>query len=406
MDVMLKDDFVVFERYKKASTNAFGSKKNPKAIVSDADKEKYTRIHDCLKAIVEKAMYQMPNPESLKLKAMNYSSQYGSRGHRPVDMWMSICGVDSDDFARMPQIYIIASERGIEIGFAVSISENDYYDIEIKQRNRMIVPRIVSKLPTADSDLIEAIRVKLDSQSEKYGNSIWHFNRKARLIKGDAGFDEYDSLQSMISKLKTSADITGGGSIAKFITVDEINYGDVEKDFFNAAKIFYPMLMACQPSSLDKKSFETEAFVQKEAETITFDVDNIEDARKKALKMIAVRRGQKTFRDKLLKAYEFKCAVSGCSIIEVLEAAHILPYRGDHTNHVTNGILLRADIHTLFDLGLIKVNPNNYTIAIDPVLENSIYKEFKGRKLSLPSSASFHPNKVCLNSRWLDAELS
>ncbi|RZM24778.1 MAG: HNH endonuclease, partial [Pedobacter sp.] len=70
---------------------------------------------------------------------------------------------------------------------------------------------------------------------------------------------------------------------------------------------------------------------------------------------ITARRGQKSFRDKLLKAYEYKCAVTGCDVIATLEACHIMPYNGDYTNHIQNGILLRSDIHVLFDLGLLTI---------------------------------------------------
>ena len=53
--------------------------------------------------------------------------------------------------------------------------------------------------------------------------------------------------------------------------------------------------------------------------------------------------------------YEGKCAVTGCDVPDVLQAAHIFPYMGPETNHPSNG-LLRADIHTLFDLGLIELS--------------------------------------------------
>src|ERR1700722_13744752 len=42
----------------------------------------------------------------------------------------------------------------------------------------------------------------------------------------------------------------------------------------------------------------------------------------------------------------------------VLEAAHITPYMGASTNSLLNGLLLRADIHTLFNLGLISIDPD------------------------------------------------
>ena len=50
------------------------------------------------------------------------------------------------------------------------------------------------------------------------------------------------------------------------------------------------------------------------------------------------------FRDKLLPTYGKRCAFTGCDVVNVFEAARIIPYLGQDTNHVTNGLLLRADL--------------------------------------------------------------
>jgi predicted restriction endonuclease len=63
----------------------------------------------------------------------------------------------------------------------------------------------------------------------------------------------------------------------------------------------------------------------------------------------------------------------------VLEAAHIFPYRGPQTNHVTNGLLLRADLHVLFDLGLLRIDADSLTVELDPILNGTSYAELSGR---------------------------
>jgi hypothetical protein len=64
------------------------------------------------------------------------------------------------------------------------------------------------------------------------------------------------------------------------------------------------------------------------------------------LRAIKTRRGQDKFRKSLLTAFNDTCCVTGSTVISVLEAAHIISH-SDETNYkVTNGILLRADIHT------------------------------------------------------------
>jgi len=90
-----------------------------------------------------------------------------------------------------------------------------------------------------------------------------------------------------------------------------------------------------------------------------FDTDNEADARDRVEKSIAVRRGQPRFREDLLAAYEGKCAITGCDAVAALEAAHITPYKGDHSHHVTNGLLLRADLHTLVRPGALDDRPGH-----------------------------------------------
>jgi len=126
------------------------------------------------------------------------------------------------------------------------------------------------------------------------------------------------------------------------------------------------------------------------------------DDRKKIAIQINARRGQRKFRAILLKAYNGKCAVTECNMTEILEAAHIFPYKGDHTNHIQNGILLRSDIHTLFDLGQISVNADNYKIKISKQLsEHEFYKDLDGKILQLPQLTKEHPDRKLLKYHYL-----
>jgi len=137
-----------------------------------------------------------------------------------------------------------------------------------------------------------------------------------------------------------------------------------------------------------------------------FDPSNIEDARRKTLAAIVRRQGQPAFRQALLAAYEGRCAVTGCAVPEALDAAHIVPYRGPETNNVTNGLLLRVDLHTLFDLGLIAVNEQKYTVLIGASLRNSDYARWTGKKLFLPKLATKHPSTYALRQHREKAGLA
>jgi len=65
------------------------------------------------------------------------------------------------------------------------------------------------------------------------------------------------------------------------------------------------------------------------------------------------RQGQPAFRQNLMLAFGNRCAVSGCATRDVLQAAHVTGVRAGGHHGVDNGILLRADLHNLFDRGLM-----------------------------------------------------
>ena len=131
-----------------------------------------------------------------------------------------------------------------------------------------------------------------------------------------------------------------------------------------------------------------------------FDPIDDNDGRKKVLREVAIRQGQAKFRESLIEAYEAKCAISGCAIVPALQAAHIAPYNGIRTNHVTNGLLLRADIHTLFDLGLLRIDPDTHLISVAADLEATDYHAYHGASVTLPSVASRRPNREALKKKF------
>jgi len=133
-----------------------------------------------------------------------------------------------------------------------------------------------------------------------------------------------------------------------------------------------------------------------------FDVANLEDARRRQMASIVQRQGQSEFRRRLLTAYGRRCAISGCDAEQAIEAAHILPYQGAQTNHITNGLPLRADIHTLFDLHLLSIQPDTYEVVVAEELLETCYQEFVGQKLILPKDISALPSRDALRKHYKD----
>jgi hypothetical protein len=131
-----------------------------------------------------------------------------------------------------------------------------------------------------------------------------------------------------------------------------------------------------------------------------FEPDQLVDERKHQLRAMVIRQGQSRFRRILVAAYAGRCAITGCDVEWALDACHILPHLGRKSNHVQNGLLLRADIHNLFDLNLIGIEPGSHRIHIAPLLQATSYTGLAGTKLRLPLDASACPNEDSLRRRW------
>jgi putative restriction endonuclease len=106
-------------------------------------------------------------------------------------------------------------------------------------------------------------------------------------------------------------------------------------------------------------------------------------------------------------AYGRKCAVTGERTLPALDAAHIKPFHtsGDHT--IDNGILLRRDLHALFDRGYITVTRDlkvEVSSRIRQEFENGRdYYQFHGWEVRVPSNPADRPSPSYLE--WHSANL-
>jgi putative restriction endonuclease len=117
-----------------------------------------------------------------------------------------------------------------------------------------------------------------------------------------------------------------------------------------------------------------------------------------------VRQGQGTFRVEVTDAYHRQCAVSREHSLPVLEAAHIIEWSDTHTNDVTNGILLRADIHKLFDAGYVTIDPDGYRFVVSKRLKEDYdngkeYYQLHGSRILLPEDPNAWPGRDVLAER-------
>ena len=113
---------------------------------------------------------------------------------------------------------------------------------------------------------------------------------------------------------------------------------------------------------------------------------------------IKPRLGQGTFRVAVTEAYRRSCAVTGEHSLPALEAAHIKPYGDSGPHAVSNGLLLRSDLHRLFDRGYITVT-TDFRIEVSPRLKEEYkngrsYYPFHGHLLDhLPPVPADHPSR-------------
>jgi len=116
--------------------------------------------------------------------------------------------------------------------------------------------------------------------------------------------------------------------------------------------------------------------------------------------MIFPRLGQGAFRVIITDAYERQCAFTSSHVLHVLEAAHIRPYAQGGAHQPENGILLRQDIHTLFDKGYITVTPA-YRIEVSRRIREEFdngneYYGLNGRAIHLPAPQQVRPSQELL----------
>jgi putative restriction endonuclease len=112
-------------------------------------------------------------------------------------------------------------------------------------------------------------------------------------------------------------------------------------------------------------------------------------------RLVPYRIGQKSFQTVILDRYRHRCAVTGDKIRPVLQAAHIRPVANGGENRIDNGLLLRSDVHTLFDRGYLGVDPK-YQLVVSPRLR----REFENGEEFYDRARSREP--IALPQRRVD----
>lgn len=120
-------------------------------------------------------------------------------------------------------------------------------------------------------------------------------------------------------------------------------------------------------------------------------------------RLISPRLGQGTFRLAVTQAYG-RCAVTGEHSLPALDAAHIVPFAENGPHTIDNGLLLRADIHRLYDRHYVSVTPDFEFVVSDRLRDEfqngRQYYAHREQKIILPGDPQFAPNREYLAEHY------
>lgn len=123
--------------------------------------------------------------------------------------------------------------------------------------------------------------------------------------------------------------------------------------------------------------------------------------------LVKQRLGQGTFRVRVIDLYDRRCAVTSERALPVLDSAHIMPVSLGGTHRLDNGLLLRSDVHKLFDEGYVTVTPD-FEFKVSATLKEKFddgetYRPFQTKRIWLPDDERLRPNRELLE--WHNAEV-
>ncbi|EHH67463.1 HNH endonuclease [Gluconobacter morbifer] len=370
-------------------------------ILTQEQRDAYVRINQTLRNICENVAQNFIDHLQPVVQP-SFRPETGIRNNRPRDLWCSLVNSDSVDLVGMPQIFMIVSGRGVEIGLAPAIHRSDFSNQDVKNLLRKVTPLLFDLFPASNSQIIFDLSVRLNQEGG------WKFKKKARMENQNSDFQ---SISELISYLHSEAGQKyGATSISRYYNLDEIDDIDLSfyTEFENAARLFAPLMsyirarQAPVANVLHEWQARERILRQQEKLLERQNRDNNDqnaiEGRRKVFASITQRQGQAKFRSQLIAAYKNRCAFTGSNTLEILEAAHINPYNGPETNCTTNGILLRSDIHTLFDLGLLSID-DNFRILVSPEITENTYRDLHGQQISLPDDPALHPDMNALRSQ-------
>lgn len=203
------------------------------ADLSSEERAAYERVYAALGRLGRLVQEQLGGAEYEVRLTSGFHLKSGVRGAIPKDLWFGVYRrLNATEFLGNPQLFAIASGRGVELGFYTSTHPSDFSNSELKARLRAAAPAIYRQLPDPGS----AAAVEL----ERLLGNQWDFRRKSRL---EPGRREFGELSAWLRHFKSSAGAQeGGGAITRWFSGESLDATDLSAVVRDMARNFQPLM--------------------------------------------------------------------------------------------------------------------------------------------------------------------
>ena len=150
--------------------------KSKYADLTDSERDAYIRITKALKFYGNAVVAHLGSDDYTVLFTSGFHLRSGVRGYVPKDLWFGVNAKENaSKWVGCPQIFMIVSERGIELGFGPATHPSGFSNSNLKSQMRTVAPQIFSLLPAPNDELALNIAQKLSDDGK------WHFRSQTRL---------------------------------------------------------------------------------------------------------------------------------------------------------------------------------------------------------------------------------
>lgn len=281
--------------------------------------------------------------------------------------------------------------------FTIAVTDRDWY--EYQKRNGFInrinfwTPKVWKVAITPGTNVV----FKLKKTNNMFGDEIGGYGRfvEYKTQSLDQSWKEFGRRNGCDTKEEYVAKLTKGKgnafTVCGCMVLDDVVFFDEFKRLSDYGLSFALNIVTYKNEYSTFPDFGQQKVVSSQS---SFSLV-IPTKKGKKMQSITERVGQGQFHSDVSTAYNHRCCITGESTPELLQAAHIQDYINKESNHIQNGLLLRIDIHKLFDSGLLYID-QNYHVHVSSLVTSPEYRYLDNHLISLPNNPSEYPSKAAL----------